>query len=544
MLSNLTIGKRLGWAFGLMILALLAIVYVGVSRVIQMHDLTVEITEINNEETRLVTAMTDLARRDSIYSRNVILVDDADAVAKQIENIRVARAAYEVAEKSLEKMFAEIASTTAREREMFDKIRDLRRRVIPLQEHVAELGSKNRSAEATAFLLKDAAPAMNEWITALTDLGAFENALNKEAASRAEQAFKSALYLMLGSALVLVLVGCAAAVVVTRSIVRPLETAMGVARQLSVGDLTVKIGAASNDETGRMLVAMEELARKLATINTEINRVSKEHDAGDIDVVIDVAKFDGEYRVMAQGVNDMVAGHIAVKKKAMACVAEFGRGNFAAPLEKFPGKKAFINDIVEKVRANLQGVVTEVNRVSDQHDAGDIDAVIDVARFDGDFRTMTQGINDMVAGHIAVKKKAMACVAEFGRGNFEAPLERFPGKKAFINDTIEQVRGNLKALIVDVDALVGAANAGRLEVRADASRHHGDFRKIVDGINRTLDAVIEPLNQAKLVLKAMENGNLSQRASVDYEGQLRDLCESINNTADKLSHIIGEVRSS
>ena len=45
----------------------------------------------------------------------------------------------------------------------------------------------------------------------------------------------------------------------------------------------------------------------------------------------------------------------------------------------------------------------------------------------------------MVAGHIAVKKKAMACVAEFGKGNFEAPLEKFPGKKAFINDTFEQL---------------------------------------------------------------------------------------------------------
>ena len=33
----------------------------------------------------------------------------------------------------------------------------------------------------------------------------------------------------------------------------------------------------------------------------------------------------------------------------------------------------------------------------------------------------------------------MACVAEFGKGNFEAPLERFPGKKAFINDTIERL---------------------------------------------------------------------------------------------------------
>ena len=39
------------------------------------------------------------------------------------------------------------------------------------------------------------------------------------------------------------------------------------------------------------------------------------------------------------------------------------------------------------------------------------------------------GVNGMVFGHIAVKKKAMACIAEFGKGNFEAPLEKFPGNR-------------------------------------------------------------------------------------------------------------------
>ena len=74
----------------------------------------------------------------------------------------------------------------------------------------------------------------------------------------------------------------------------------------------------------------------------------------------------------------------------------------------------------------------------------------------------------MVGGHITVKKKAMACIAEFGKGNFEAPLERFPGKKAFINDTIEQVRENLKALVKDADMLMHASVDGKLSTRADA----------------------------------------------------------------------------
>ena len=78
----------------------------------------------------------------------------------------------------------------------------------------------------------------------------------------------------------------------------------------------------------------------------------------------------------------------------------------------------------------------------------------------------------------------------------EAPLDRFPGKKAFINDTIEQVRVNLKALIADANMLSRAAVEGKLATRADASKHQGNFRKIVQGVDETLDSVINPLNVA------------------------------------------------
>ena len=58
-----------------------------------------------------------------------------------------------------------------------------------------------------------------------------------------------------------------------------------------------------------------------------------------------------------------------------------------------------------------------------------------------DYRAdLARAINDLVASHIAVKKLAMACVKSLGEGDFNAPMQALPGKKAFINQTIEQVR--------------------------------------------------------------------------------------------------------
>ena len=273
---------------------------------------------------------------------------------------------------------------------------------------------------------------------------------------------------------------------------------------------------------------IERLRTNLRGLMAQMKRMADEHNRGDIDVFVPLEEFAGSFRSMAEGVNGMVAGHIQVKKKAMACVDEFSRGNFDATLEKFAGKKAFINETIERLRSNVKAFIGEMNRMSDEHTKGDIDVRIAIDRFAGDFRTMAEGVNTMVAGHIDVKKKAMACIAEFGRGNFEAPLERFPGKKAFINETIEQVRTNLKHLIADADGLVTAASDGKLEYRANAAQHHGDFAKIVQGINRTLDAVIAPVQEASQTLAKISAGDLTARVQGQYRGDHARLKEDIN----------------
>ena len=123
----------------------------------------------------------------------------------------------------------------------------------------------------------------------------------------------------------------------------------------------------------------------------------------------------------------------------------------------------------------MGGLIGDMNAMSAAHDKGDIDAAIDAAKYPGDFGRMASGINTMVFGHIAVKKKAMACVDEIAKGNFEAQLEKFPGKKAFINDTIERLRASLQAMGAEIQRLTEASAAGQLNERGKAEQFKGDF---------------------------------------------------------------------
>ena len=322
---------------------------------------------------------------------------------------------------------------------------------------------------------------------------------------------------------------------------KPIAVTAEYVSRIGKGDLPPLITDPYEGDFDNIKSSLNGCVSALSGLMEEMNRMSAEHDAGDIDVVIDTHKFQGAYAEMAGGVNKMVMGHIAVKKKAMACLAEFGKGNFDATLERFPGKKAFINDTIEQLRVNLKGFIADMNRMSAEHDAGDIDVVIDTKKFQGSYAEMAGGVNKMVMGHIAVKKKAMACLAEFGKGNFDAPLERFPGKKAFINETIEQVRTNLKALITDADKLVKAAIAGQLTTRADASKHGGDFRKIVQGVNDTLDAVLGPIGEATRVLEKLAQRDLRARVTGSYQGDHAKIKEALNGSAQALHDAMAQV---
>jgi len=277
---------------------------------------------------------------------------------------------------------------------------------------------------------------------------------------------------------------------------------------LSLG-IAVVLGLFSAHLISRPIIELEHAARKLAE--------------GDVDIKVMCDRRD-EFGSLSEALASVVSN---LKSHALEA-RRIGEGDLSIQVAAF-SERDMLGNSLKKSLAVLNELMREMELMAREHNAGDIDAMIPAKEFHGDFQKVAQGINDMVAGHIQVKKKAMACIAEFGRGNFEAPLEKFPGKKAFINETIEQVRTSLKALIVDADMLVQAATEGRLTTRADASKHHGDFKKIVGGINQTLDGVIGPMNVAIDALDKFAKGEVPDKVVADYRGEFLRIKEGINN---------------
>ena len=346
-----------------------------------------------------------------------------------------------------------------------------------------QMASRRASVELSMGLGRQKSDAMEAVFDNL-NTAKTENA--RAAEQDAEHIYQSSRLFMLFTILGGVLLGLGLGIFISRSIARPMAQLADAARQISLGDVNQTIEYESGDEVGSLAESFRGLVAYIRGVSGLLEKVA----AGDLSA-----------RADARSERDVLS-------------------------------RSF-----ERLRSNLKEFIAEMNRMSAEHTRGDIDVAIPLQKFEGAYREMAEGVNEMVMGHITVKKKAMACIAEFGKGNFEAPLEKFPGKKAFINETIEQVRSNLKALIADTNTLIDAAVAGRLAVRADAAKHDGDFRKIVDGVNRTLDAVIGPLNVSAQYIDRISKGDIPAPITDSYNGDFNTIKNNLNMLIQAMNEI-------
>ncbi len=109
-------------------------------------------------------------------------------------------------------------------------------------------------------------------------------------------------------------------------------------------------------------------------------------------------------------------------------------------------------------------------------------------------------------------------------------------------NAVNDIRSTSKQLVADSIMLTEAAVAGRLEERADAGLHEGEYKRLVEGINSTLDAIVEPIVEVIDMLQQIERGNLSMRIEKEYRGDFAMVRDTLNVTMDALNNYISETR--
>ena len=110
-----------------------------------------------------------------------------------------------------------------------------------------------------------------------------------------------------------------------------------------------------------------------------------------------------------------------------------------------------------------------------------------------------------------------------------------------IGNSLADVKSAIGNLISDATMLAQAGIDGKLDTRADASKHQGDFARIVVGVNATLDAVVAPVQEASATLNELAQGNLNTGMVGQYQGDYTVIKDSMNQTIDFLKRYVSEI---
>jgi methyl-accepting chemotaxis protein len=129
-------------------------------------------------------------------------------------------------------------------------------------------------------------------------------------------------------------------------------------------------------------------------------------------------------------------------------------------------------------------------------------------------------------------------------GDLSSKIELKAGDESSLMASMQKMSTTIQTLAADANVLSVAARLGKLETRADASKHQGEFRAIIDGINNTMSAVAAPIDDVKRIMAVVEQGDLTQSIEADYQGDFGDLQASVNNTVAKLALTMSQINTS
>jgi methyl-accepting chemotaxis protein len=264
-MSKFRIGVRLAGAFALICAFLIAVGWVGLAVMGQMHAMSVEVTQRYFAKARAAQQLSAASLEITIAGHEMIL-SDGD------EGVRAASARMAQSRREAENMLAELAplASGVAEKKAVDEATRLVSEIGPKHDKVAAFLTAGQPVAAQRAMDSELTPSLRRLRQVCDEVTATAQREVDEAAHRQDASYQSARAVAVVLVAVAVVLAIVVSLLVTRSIVRPLAVAVGVVERVSRGDLRDRVEVTGDDEVGKLLAAMRTMAEKLAQIIGEV----------------------------------------------------------------------------------------------------------------------------------------------------------------------------------------------------------------------------------------------------------------------------------
>ncbi len=323
------------------------------------------------------------------------------------------------------------------------------------------------------------------------------------------------------------------------AILLPIGEGNRILAQVSNGKIDELIAATYKGDHEKMKQAINNVAVVLQGLQKELGRLTDAAKEGHLAERGKHDQFKGAYAEIVRGVNGILDAVIAPLNVAANYVDRISRGDIPAKItDSYNGDfnvlKNNLNTCIDAVNALVADAGLLVKAAVD----GKLATRADASKHQGDFRKIVQGVDDTLDAVIGPLNVSANYVDRISRGDIPAKItDSYNGDFNVLKNNLNTCIDAVNALVADAGMLVKAAVDGKLATRADASKHQGDYRKIVQGVNDTLDAVIGPLNVAARYVDMISKGDVPPQITDTYNGDFNTIKNNLNALVTAMNDI-------
>ena len=163
----------------------------------------------------------------------------------------------------------------------------------------------------------------------------------------------------------------------------------------------------------------------------------------------------------------------------------------------------------------ISAPLRKLTEISDRVALGETDIIIEsrtadeVGRLESSLAAMVESVKE--------KAQAAELIAD---GKLDLNIKA-RSENDILSKSMQKMVDTLKRLDEELLELSAFAQEGNLSRRGDVSLFKGGYKKIVEGINKTLDAVIFPIQDGNKVLTQMATGDFTVQVEKEYKGDFQ-----------------------
>ena len=312
------------------------------------------------------------------------------------------------------------------------------------------------------------------------------------------------------------------------------------------GDLSRKITVDVKGEILELKNTINTMVDQLNSFGSEVTRVAREVGSeGKLGGQADVPGVAGTWKDLTDSVNKMASNLTSQVRNIAEVTTAVATGDLSRKIDvDVKGEILELKNTINTMVDQLRGFASEVTRVAREVGSeGKLGGQAAVEGVGGVWKDLTDSVNGMASNLTGQVRNIAEVTTAVAKGDLSRKITvDVKGEILELKNTINTMVDQLNSFGSEVTRVAREVGSeGKLGGQADVPGVGGTWKDLADSVNKMASNLTSQVRNIAEVTTAIANGDLSRKITVDVQGEILELKNTINTLVDQLRGFASEV---